>query len=243
MKQGPSLTEERQALLDQIHASRDAYRRMLSSESNEKAEKMKAAEFSQANQRATFPRSKTIGWIMEHPYATAAGVVALALALPTAASASKRATEKASRAGKRIRSNRPVNSYPTAGRDARFTARPVPDPNGYDSSVHGAPPYGAYPQPVYMQEPTSKKAGAAAGVAAFGGTALTSLITIATMIMRDPAKMRMAMNMLDTASDFLRKARAGKMAQSGPPKRTSSERTAKAGKPANSLTDSPEIEV
>lgn len=214
---GRSLEEQRNALLEQIHASRSVYRRMLTQgESIETASAHEHAaagtdirqdpaahsttsSASSAASRKTvdpgFPRSMTMRWILNHPFYTAAAVVGIAMLLPKAASAGKRAGGKI-QSRKRSKEEHAHSGY-------------VPP-----TQMHGgAPVHGVYPQPVYIQQPSPQKTGALAGVAAFGGTALTSLITIATMVMRDPAKMRMAMNAFSTASNYLRKRHNQKTGQ------------------------------
>jgi hypothetical protein len=147
-----------------------------------------------------FPRSMTMRWIMDHPFYTAAAVVGAAMLIPKAARVGKRAGGKLSRR-KRNKASQAPASYAVPGQ-----------PHVYPPS-----PQNAYPQTVYIQQPPppSQKTGALAGVAAFGGTALTSIITIATMILRDPAKMQMAMRMFSTASDYMHKRRSQQNPQSG----------------------------
>ncbi|MGV3741086.1 MAG: hypothetical protein ACO1NO_02115 [Burkholderiaceae bacterium] len=204
---GRSLEEQRNALLEQIHASRSVYRRMLTNgESIETATAHEhaaagtdireeaaasAAASSVAASRASstdaaFPRSMTMRWILNHPFYTAAAIVGVAMLVP-----------KVARAGKRVGSKLP----------SRKRSKAAAAPVNYGPPPQGGYAQGGYPQPVYIQQPAPQKAGAMAGVAAFSGTALTSLITIATMILRDPAKMQMAMKMYHTANDYMRKRR------------------------------------
>ncbi len=205
---GRSLEEQRNALLEQIHASRSVYRRMLTN--GESIETATAHEHAAAGtdirdeaaanavrnsvsarngmkSDAAFPRSMTMRWIMQHPFYTAAAVVGVAMLVPKAARAGKRASGKLSNRKRSKAAPAPVNYGP-------------PPQSGY--------PQGGYPQTVYVQQPAAaQKTGALAGMAAFSGTALTSIITIATMVLRDPAKMQMAMKMFHTASDYMRKRR------------------------------------
>lgn len=218
---GRSLEEQRNALLEQIHASRSVYRRMLTQ--GESIETASAHEHAAAGTdirddaaanplpskvRASralpgdpeFPRSTTMRWILDHPFYTAAAVVGLFMLVPKAARTTKRASGKLA---------------------ARKRSKAAPAPSAYapPGQVHayGPPPQNGYPQTVYIQQPSSpQKTGALAGVAAFGGTALTSIITIATMVLRDPAKMQMAMKMFHTASDYMRKQRGQKSPQAEP---------------------------
>jgi hypothetical protein len=220
---GRSLEEQRSALLEQIHASRTVYRRMLvQGESIETASAHEHAaagtdirEEDTANSTAkaayarrtirtqgadaAFPRSTTMRWVMTHPFYTAAAIVGIVMLLPKASRVSKKASGKlASR--KHGKAAQPPSSPVASGQP----------------TAYGPPPQNGYPQTVYIQQPTSAKAGAMAGVAAFGGTALTSIITIATMVMRDPAKMQMAMKMFTKASSYLHKRRGEKALQGKP---------------------------
>jgi hypothetical protein len=70
----PSLEEERRALLEQMEASRAMYRRMLADSS--------PSAFLNATQGtsrtgSSFPQSRTVRWIMDHPFLLAAGVASL----------------------------------------------------------------------------------------------------------------------------------------------------------------------
>lgn len=197
---GRSLEQQRQALLEQIHASRATYRRMLTGESeeslasdsdayggtsHESVSHLNATKKGAADDPA-FPRSMTMRWIMDHPYYTAAAIVGIAWIIPTAFKGTRRASKKMANR----RRNKAVPQHPAAE---------------YGSTMppHNAVQPGPYPQTIYVQQPSSQKTGALAGVAAFGGTALTSVITLATMVLRDPAKMQMAIKMFHTASHYL----------------------------------------
>jgi hypothetical protein len=217
---GRSLEEQRNALLEQIHASRAVYRRMLTQgESIETASAHEHAaagtdirEEDAANSTAKtasarrtiqargadseFPRSTTMRWVVAHPFYTAAAIVGIAMLIP-----------KASRIGKKA-------SGKLASRKHRKTAVPPGGPvTPGQAHAYGPPPQNGYPQTVYIQQPAATKTGALAGVAAFGGTALTSIITIATMVLRDPAKMQMAMKAFSSASAYLHQRRGGKTPQ------------------------------
>ena len=69
-----SLTDEKQALLERMQASRTAYRRMLLGQDETE---MPVAEELPEN---AFPRSKTVRWIREHPYLTLLGLTGAVLA-------------------------------------------------------------------------------------------------------------------------------------------------------------------
>jgi hypothetical protein len=73
MKHGSSLEQERQALLEQIHASRQAYRRLLTEADAEEFAHETNALYSDPAQG--FPRSMTVRWIMQHPYLCASIVI------------------------------------------------------------------------------------------------------------------------------------------------------------------------
>lgn len=209
---GRSLEEQRNALLEQIHASRAVYRRMLTqgesihtasahehaaagTDIREEAASAESASTAKASRAASmnqdFPRSATMRWIIEHPFYTAAAVVGLAMLIPKAARAGKRASGKLSSRKQNKAAPPPADNRPPGQGQA----------------------YGTPPQTVYIQQPSSQKAGALAGMAAFGGTALTSIITIATMVLRDPAKMQTAMKLLSTASAYMRKRRGNPASQ------------------------------
>jgi hypothetical protein len=80
MKHGPSLEEERDALLEHIHASRAAYRRMLTEVNAVEEQKFQNEASRLAPEQPGFPRSRTMRWIIKHPYLAAlaaAGTTAL----------------------------------------------------------------------------------------------------------------------------------------------------------------------
>jgi hypothetical protein len=197
---GQSLEQQRQALLEQIHASRATYRRMLTGEtedtsatSNNAYAALSTDDTSQANatKKGTaddpaFPRSMTMHWIMNHPYYTAAAIVGVALLIPKTLKGTRRVSKKLSNK----KHHKAAPHYASGNYSSATPPQNINQP-------------GAYPQTIYVQQPSSPKTGALAGVAAFGGTALTSLITLATMVMRDPAKMQMAIKMFHTASHYL----------------------------------------
>lgn len=69
-----SLTDEKQALLERMQASRTAYQRMLLGQDEKQlpvAETLPASDF---------PRSKTMRWIRDHPYLTLLGLTGAVLA-------------------------------------------------------------------------------------------------------------------------------------------------------------------
>jgi hypothetical protein len=78
MKHGPSIQEERDALLEHIHASRAAYRQLLTDvDTEEKTGTGSASGYDQAR----FPRSMTMRWIVRHRYLCAFAAAAAAAAI------------------------------------------------------------------------------------------------------------------------------------------------------------------
>ncbi len=73
MNSHPSLNDEKQALLARMQESRGAYQRMLL----DKEEKTRP--LAQDPPLNTFPKSKTIGWIRDHPYLTLLGLATVVL--------------------------------------------------------------------------------------------------------------------------------------------------------------------
>ncbi|RJG01581.1 hypothetical protein [Noviherbaspirillum sedimenti] len=79
-----SLSEEKQALLERMQASRGAYQRMLLGQDENEASLVADAPVN------SFPKSKTVRWIRDHPYLTLLGLTAVVLA-------SRRAPRQAAR--------------------------------------------------------------------------------------------------------------------------------------------------
>lgn len=69
-----SLTDEKQALLARMQASRTAYQRMLTGEDEGQAPVITSPP------ENVFPRSKTIRWVKDHPYLTLIGLSGVVLA-------------------------------------------------------------------------------------------------------------------------------------------------------------------
>lgn len=179
MKNAPSLEEERRALLEQIHASRDAYRRMLTEQDMQEA----AAEnrLHALNGTGDFPRSSTIRWIIQHPYLTVAAVAGAAVAAP-----------KLARSVARWRSG--MSGYQSPAYAARHNAtQPV---------VRTA-------MPEHLM--ADQKATAPKRLAVLGRSAITSLVAMASMALRDPAKMRMATRLFSLAAGFVSARRARRL--------------------------------
>jgi hypothetical protein len=162
MKPAQSLEEERQALLDQIHNSRDTYRRMLTEA--ELAQQQGAQRLHGAHTGDRFPRSMTMRWIVGHPYLFGLGVASAALLAPRRVRQSLRST---------VRSARPTRS------------KPIP----------------MQPVPVAVQQVAPPSA------RSIVGTLLTSLTAIASMLLKDPAKMRMVARAVNSAVDYARQRR------------------------------------
>ena len=84
----PSLEEERRALLAQIEASRAVYRRMLSGtpdiagSGTSSADQKGMQKGMPTDKIVSFPRSRTMRWVMDHPLAVAASVSLLVWAAP-----------------------------------------------------------------------------------------------------------------------------------------------------------------
>ncbi len=74
MKRGPSLQAEKEALLEHIHASRAAYRRMLTDLNTAEQQKFENKVARLAPEQPGFPRSMTVRWVMKHPYLSALAV-------------------------------------------------------------------------------------------------------------------------------------------------------------------------
>jgi hypothetical protein len=207
MKHGPSLEDERRALLEHIHASRAAYRRMLT-EIDEEYEAQATHHLHAMADDPGFPRSMTMRWIIQHPYATAgavAGTVAVvALAAPRIARVvERRRAMKAGRAAGLAGSfDTPMAHAPVVSQGYDREGRPV----GYDAQGRPVAFVPSYLQPA-VHSPV--QAGSQqARLLVLGRAAITSLATAAMMILRDPAKMRMAMRLFTTASDYVRRRRA-----------------------------------
>lgn len=179
MKHGPSLEEERRALLEHIHASRASYRRMLMEIDEEQEARVHHRAEQMAGGDPAFPRSMTMRWLVAHPYATLAAVALVAAGTPLAV----RAAAKWRREQRMEQESRLF--MPTAA---------VPQPGPANQAY--------YAPPVYAKPSSPRPAAAAIRAAA------TSLTAIAAMVLRDPAKMRMAMRLASNAAAWARQRRA-----------------------------------
>lgn len=70
----PSLAQERQALLEQIEASRQRYRRMLA---DVPMSRRQQASLAFHRTHPDFPRSHTLRWVSSHPWLIVAGAGSL----------------------------------------------------------------------------------------------------------------------------------------------------------------------
>jgi hypothetical protein len=174
MKHAQSLEEERKALLDQIHMSRDNYRRMLHQTEMEHAEA--AAERYADSHSDRFPRSATMRWVMDHPYVIAAGVAGLVLMAPR-------------------------------GVRRRIGAVAVPALGTMAPALGSMAPMLRSVLPARVAASPSKTA--AAGTAA--ATGMATLASVVTMLLRDPARMRLAARAFTTAMGYMRKRRQNAM--------------------------------
>lgn len=173
MKPSTSLEQEREALLEQIHSSRAAYRRMLAqydqpeewagSAAYGNDKRIAPKEVHVRGMPAAFPRSRSLRWAYSHPWAIAgvvAGLVALAAVGPR-------------RIGKGVDTVR------------HRLRRNEPQPVVQSGPWRGAPVV----REVVVQKPST------------AGAALAGMMGLATMALRDPQRMRMA---IQTASNAWR---------------------------------------
>jgi hypothetical protein len=195
MKRAISLEEERQALLEQIHSSRADYRRLLAQydQPRNEAGSRHAGDDAQRmghvpGMPAAFPRSRTMRWIVGHPYAVAgvtASLVAVAVIGPrrllhaagsaTGLGAIRRTIQRRTQGGK-------------AGSGANVGVRV--QGRRRDDVVSG------------RQQ-------------ALGGAALAGITGVASMLLRDPARMRMLARAAGAASAWWkRRQKAGRILDS-----------------------------
>lgn len=167
MKAANSLEEERQALLDQIHTSRDTYRRML--HENEAAQSRPALAPVVVQPANRFPRSMTMRWITDHPYLVAGSLAGAALLAP-----------------RRVRS--------------RIS-------HSVESSMHKVVPYTRQAPKGKAKKAGQHAARGASGSMGAARKAFTGALTLAAMILKDPAKMRMATRAVTTAMEYMRQRR------------------------------------
>lgn len=169
MKRANSLEEERQALLEQIHSSRAAYRRMLAQYDAPEDSAGSAAYGADSRldskphvsgMPGAFPRSMTMRWIIGHPWAIAgavAGVVALAAVGPRRIKRGVAAVPAVAAIRKRMHNG---------------------EPEGFGSWSR---PERRRPREVVVEKSSPA-----------GGALMASAMGLVTMMLRDPARMRMA---------------------------------------------------
>lgn len=182
MKQNTSLEDERRALLDQIHSSREIYRRMLTKDDKPARGTTIEGRVVEVRTPDRFPRSMTMQWITRHPYvmgAAAAAAVAL-LGSRRARTAISHGTVAAThRLRGKTATMRPALSSEKS--EVRRTART----RSTDFPTTGV----------------SKPAAIARSV-------FTGLATAAAMLLRDPRKMRAASNAFSAAAGYVRSRRS-----------------------------------
>jgi hypothetical protein len=178
MKQHSSLQDERRVLLEQIHASRSSYRRMLM-ESNKLEEKKPAGRLNSIIKVKGFPQSSAINWLVQRPYLSVAAAAAVIFI-----------GQKIVRTTIRRRST--VNRSPGVVQQRGKAGKPIPGRRSTDRIAYtGAAQYGAQPSRLVV-----------AGRAAF-----TGLATVAAMLLRDPSKMREAARMFALAKNYVQERR------------------------------------
>lgn len=181
MKPSTSLEEERAALLEQIHSSRAAYRRMLAQYDQPEQSAGSAAYGNDKRLQqgpphvrgmpAAFPRSQTVRWVVTHPWAVAgvaAGVVALMAIGPR-------------------RVKRGVGSV-----QRRFRKEEAM-PTVQSGPWRGAP---VVREVVVQQKPSSTT-----------GAVMASAMGLVTMLLRDPQRMRMAVQTATNAWQWMQNRR------------------------------------
>jgi len=148
MKHGPSLEEERRALLERIHSSRASYRRMLMEIDEEQEARVHHRAEQIAGGDPAFPRSMTMRWLVTHPYASLAAVALVAAGTPLAV--------------------RAVGKWRREQESRRYMAvAAAPQP---------AASRGYYAPPVYAQPASPRPAVAAIRAAATSLTAIAAMI-------------------------------------------------------------------
>lgn len=224
MKHGPSLEDERRALLEHIHSTRAAYRRMLT-ETDEAEHGHNESRLHMRTPDPAFPRSMTVRWVMRHPYAIVGGVAVAALLAPRAVRMVTRlrymtmrgplAAGTAGTAGNPFfaRSAAAAPAAPAYGRTDTAGMPGASQTRGYDAAgrpVTYGPNYGPTYGPTYGQSGGYVKPGLGPRMLALGRTAATGLATAAAMVARDPARRQIAMRIFTIASAYLAKRRADK---------------------------------
>jgi hypothetical protein len=182
MSQHTSLEDEKRALLEQIHSSRETYRRMLTGSDKPKRPNYALEhKLISVGEVGKFPRSMTMRWILQHPYASAA-TAATVTWLGTR-------TAKSAKSKRHDRSRAQLQSRPAYMRPEFSDAQMVRPRTARTRSTD-----------VSTQH-TSKSM-------AFARSAFTGLVTVAAMILRDPKKMQTAASAFSSAAKFVQARRA-----------------------------------
>lgn len=178
MKHNSSLQDERRALLEQIHASRTSYRRMLM-EADKPAGGPQAGRVHSIIRTNRFTRNNAMNWVVQHPYLSVAAATAIIFL-------GQRIVRTAVRRGTAMNRHSDVAARPgTTGKS--MPARRSTDRIGHaDTSAHAAKP---------------------SRLAMAGRAAFTGLATLTAMVLRDPAKMRIAARTFSIAKSFVQQRR------------------------------------
>lgn len=182
MKQNTSLEDERQALLEQIHSSREIYRRMLT-QSDKTENTTIEGNIVDVSRVERFPRSMTMRWIVQHPYVTgaaAAAVVALLGSRTTRTAIVHGTTSITHRLRGKTATMRPLVSNEISG--TRRTARTRS--TDFTTNANASKPM------------------------ALARSVFTGLATAAAMLLRDPRKLRAATNAFSAAAGYVRTRRS-----------------------------------
>lgn len=183
MKEATSLEDEKRALLEQIHASRENYRRMLT-KPDTRSRKLIGGATTSTYQPQHFPRSMTMRWLVGHPYLSMAAVATMAAATMLGTRTAKKAvTYRKDRSGKHLSTGqayrKPSSEMEAVGtrRTARTRSTDFPQ---HRNSV----------QPMS----TARKA-------------FTGAITLGAMLLRDPRKMQAVTSAVTAAAAYIQSRR------------------------------------
>lgn len=191
MSENSSLEEEKRALLEQIHSSRETYRRMLAKSDTPKRGVVVDNVVNIGQMDQDFPRSMTMRWILKHPYASTAAstaVVAAAALLGT-------------RSVKSVASLR----YGKSNRPSHFNAAYMRPAVSGESSGR--------PRTARTRSTDFGASGNVSKPMTIARSLFTGLATAAAMLARDPRKLRTAANALSAAAGFVRARRSGRPQQ------------------------------
>ncbi|MDB5798593.1 MAG: hypothetical protein JWP36_2495 [Paucimonas sp.] len=205
MKRAISLEEERQALLEQIHTSRAAYRRMLAQyDGPAESERPASGYVHEAaplpkgrlvrGMPAAFPRSATMRWVMDHPTAVAGVAAGLVAVVALAAIGPRRIaySVRTAPAVRALQSRLQGRLHREPERPAFSAGRSWPERDSVSRER----------ELLYRDHDLARPARPS-----LAGTALASAAGIVSMLMRDPARMRMAARAATTAIEWLKNRR------------------------------------